>query len=269
MSSEDFEEVLQRDIPPSKLSAVCDKLEIDISKYDKSQRELALEFECKLMLRFGVAPDIVELWFNAHVLTRVYDKTTKLKALVSYQRKSGDASTFIGNTLFLMAVVCDLIPVSQLELALFSGDDSLLYGHSLSQFKNAQHFGLKFNLEIKFFEYDKSYFCSKFLLVVNDHWTFTPDPLKFITKLGRHDLVNPLHVEEYRISFVDTVKNYKNYAVCVAVADALCERYGVFKNFTNFLASLPNMTDERNFNQLFYSELGDRIDHTVVFSRDF
>lgn len=269
MSSEDFEEVLQRDIPPSKLSAACDKLEIDISKYDKSQRELALEFECKLMLRFGVAPDIVELWFNAHVLTRVYDKTTKLKALVSYQRKSGDASTFIGNTLFLMAVVCDLIPVSQLELALFSGDDSLLYGHSLSQFKNAQHFGLKFNLEIKFFEFEKSYFCSKFLLIVNDHWTFTPDPLKFITKLGRHDLVNPLHVEEYRISFVDTVKNYKDYAICVAVADALCERYGVFKNFTNFLASLPDMTDERNFNQLFYSELGDRIDHTVVFSRDF
>ncbi|QBR99594.1 hypothetical protein [Manglie virus] len=269
MSSEEFEQVLQRDIPPSSLSSLIDKLEIDISKYDKSQRELALEFECKLMKMFGVDDDIVELWFNAHVLTQVYDKTTKLSALISYQRKSGDASTFIGNTLFLMAVVCDLIPVSTLDLALFSGDDSLLYGHALGQFKNAQHFGLKFNLEIKFFEFDYSYFCSKFLLVVDGRWTFTPDPLKFMTKLGRHDLVNALHVEEYRISFVDTVKNYRNYTICAAVAVALRERYGVYYDFTAFLASLPSMTEPDNFSRLFYTEVGDVIDNTIVFNRDF
>lgn len=269
MSAEEFEDVLMRDIPPASLSSCLDKLEIDISKYDKSQRELALEFECKLMKRFGVDDDLVELWFNAHVLSQVYDKTTKLSALVSYQRKSGDASTFIGNTLFLMAVVCDLIPVSSLELALFSGDDSLLYGHSLGQFKNAQHFGLKFNLEIKFFEFEYSYFCSKFLLPVDGRWTFTPDPLKFMTKLGRHDLVNALHVEEYRISFVDIVKNYREYSVCAAIALALRERYGVLYDFSAFLSSLPSMTEPENFCRMFYSEVGDVIDNTVVFNRDF
>nr|AQZ55414.1 ORF1 [Castlerea virus] len=269
MSAEEFENVLQRDIPPQNISPLVEKLEIDISKYDKSQRELALEFECKLMRYFGVDDDIVELWFNAHVLTEVYDKTTKLRALIPYQRKSGDASTFIGNTLFLMAVICDLIPVSQLDLALFSGDDSLLYGYGLNQYKNAQHFGLKFNLEIKFFTFEHSYFCSKFLLPVQGHWKFTPDPLKFITKLGRHDLVNPLHVEEYRISFVDTVRNYEDYHTCESVALALRERYGVFRDFTSFLASLPDMTSSENFTKLFYSEVGDVLDLTVVFNRDF
>nr|UZH43566.1 hypothetical protein 1 [Brejeira virus] len=269
MSAEDFENVLNRDIQPRSLSPFLEKLEIDISKYDKSQRELALEFECKLMSYFGVDADIVELWFNAHVLTEVYDKTTKMRALIPYQRKSGDASTFIGNTLFLMAVVCDLVPVSELELALFSGDDSLLYGHNMDMYRDSQHFGLKFNLEIKFFSFEMSYFCSKFLLVVNDKWTFTPDPVKFMTKLGRHDLVNPLHVEEYRISFVDTVRNYRDYHVCSNVAKALIERYGIVTDHTSFLMSLDDMTSSENFSLLFYSLSGDKIDYSITFNKDF
>ncbi|AYL60135.1 putative RNA-dependent RNA polymerase [Ying Kou virus] len=269
MSAEDFEDVMNRDVPPSQLSPFLEKLEIDISKYDKSQRELALEFECKLMRYFGVSDDIIELWFNAHVLTEIYDKTTKLKALIPYQRKSGDASTFIGNTLFLMAVVCHLIPVSKLELAVFSGDDSLLYGYGMKRYQDSQHFGLTFNLEIKFFEFEYSYFCSKFLLVVNDRWTFTPCPVKFMTKLGRHDLVNQAHVEEYRISFIDTTRNYSNYYICMAVAKALKERYGIVTDHTEFLSSLSDMTSRDNFSKLFYSEVGDRIDESVVFSREF
>nr|BAS69360.1 hypothetical protein [Negevirus Nona 1] len=269
MSAEEFEDALNRDAPSTKLSPLLEKLEIDISKYDKSQRELALEYECKLMRYFGVSEDMIELWFNAHVLTEIYDRTTKLKALIPYQRKSGDASTFIGNTLFLMGVICDLIPVSTLDLAIFSGDDSLLYGHNLNQYKNSQHFGLKFNLEIKFFEFEHSYFCSKFLLIVNDRWTFTPCPVKFMTKLGRHDMVNPGHVEEYRISFIDTVRNYSDYHVCLSVAEALKERYGIFTDHTNFLASLRHLTTKENFSKLFYSEVGDRIDESVVFNREF
>nr|UUV42179.1 MAG: ORF1 [Utsjoki negevirus 1] len=269
MSAEDFEGVMNRDVPPTSLSKYLEKLEIDISKYDKSQRELALEFECKLMRYFGVSEDMVELWFNAHVLTEIYDKTTKLKALIPYQRKSGDASTFIGNTLFLMAVICDLIPVSELELAVFSGDDSLLYGFGLNRYKNSQHFGLKFNLEIKFFEFEYSYFCSKFLLVVNDRWTFTPCPVKFMTKLGRHDMVNSAHVEEYRVSFMDTTRNYSNYYICIEVAKALQERYGILTDHTVFLSTLKHMTTKENFSKLFYSEVGDKVDESVVFSREF
>jgi len=257
VSTAEFEEILNHDVPHHTISKLSEKLEIDISKYDKSQQELALEFECKLMRFFKVPEYYIRLWYHAHVLTEIYDRTTKLKALIPYQRKSGDASTFIGNTLFLMAVISDLIPVDELEVALFSGDDSLLIGQNLEQYKDSQHFGLKFNLEIKFFTFGYSYFCSKFLLPVRGRWTFTPDPVKLFTKLGRSNIINRAHLEEYRISMIDNIVNYRNALICIRIAEAIRERYGIGADYTSFLRSIPNMTDEETFHSLFEMPSGE------------
>lgn len=189
-----------------------------------------------------------------------------MKALIPYQRKSGDASTFLGNTLFLMAVICDRIPVRDLQLALFSGDDSLLYGDRMDKYKDTQHFALRFNLEVKFFSYEHSYFCSKFLLPVNGKWRFTPDPLKLFTKLGRRDLVNEAHIEEYRVSFQDNCKNFADFSICERVAVAVCERYGIHTNFTEFFASIPSLFDREIFQSLFYREPDALIDGRVYFN---
>nr|QVG74700.1 hypothetical protein 1 [ssRNA positive-strand virus sp.] len=269
MSAESFENILNDDIPTSTIDEILEKLEIDISKYDKSQRELALEFECKVMLVFGVPSFIVDLWYNAHILTEVYDRCSRLKAFIAYQRKSGDASTFVGNTLFLMAVICDLIPVSQLTMALFSGDDSLLIGYGLRKYHNVQHFALKFNLEIKFLNFKYSYFCSKFLLIVNDRWRFVCDPLKLCVKLGRSDLVNPAHVEEYRISVADHVRSFNDSALCYVISKALCERYMIARDHTFFLLSLPTVVLFDNFYKLFYNLSTDNIDHSISYSKNF
>lgn len=269
MSAEDFERCLDRDIPSSTILKIFEKLEIDISKYDKSQRELALEFECKIMLAFGVSPDVVELWYNAHILTEVYDRCSRLKAFIAYQRKSGDASTFVGNTLFLMAVICDLIPVSELVMALFSGDDSLLIGMNLRRYHNVQHFALKFNLEIKFLNFDYSYFCSKFLLSVNGRWKFVCDPVKLCVKLGRSDLVNPAHVEEYRISVSDHVKRFNDVSLCYVLSNALRERYAIARDHTYFLLSLSRVVHPDNFSRLFYSLPSDKLDLSITYSRNF
>nr|UEP18262.1 MAG: RNA-dependent RNA polymerase [Virgaviridae sp.] len=269
MSAADFERVLNDDIPVSSISYAFDRLEIDISKYDKSQRELALEFECKIMKAFGVSDSVINLWYNAHILTEVYDRCSRLKAFIAYQRKSGDASTFVGNTMFLMAVICDLIPVSQLSMALFSGDDSLLIGSNLKKYHNVQHFALKFNLEIKFLNYRYSYFCSKFLVVVNNRWRFVCDPLKLCVKLGRADLVNSAHVEEYRISVFDNVKSFRDPILCCVISKALCERYMIARDHSYFLMSLPNITRVENFSQLYYSLPSDVIDNSITYSKNF
>nr|QQP18763.1 RNA-dependent RNA polymerase [Soybean thrips nege-like virus 1] len=268
-SPSDFEKELDSDIPVESLLALLEKLEIDISKYDKSQRELALEFECKLMTFFGVSQEIVQLWYHAHILTIVYDKVCKIKALIPYQRKSGDASTFLGNTMFLLAVLSDKIPLSEMFMVLVAGDDSLIYGFGLEKYKDTQHFGLKFNLEIKFFTFERSYFCSKFLLPIDGKWTFTPDPLKLFVKLGRNDLVNSSHVNEYRISFKDSVANFKDIRVCQAVGEAVRERYGIDYDYTSLFASLPTMCSNEVFSTLFYSELSDTIDENIQFSNNF
>ncbi|QOJ43133.1 ORF1 [Nelorpivirus dungfly] len=269
VSCADFEKLLNSDIPLESIPELIDKLEIDISKYDKSQRELALEFECKLMRFFKVPGYFITLWYYCHILTYVYDKNSKLKALIPYQRKSGDASTFIGNTLFLMAVIADLIPLSLMHLVLFSGDDSLIYGFGLKKYKDTQHFGLKFNLEIKFFDFMISYFCSKFLVGVNGLWTFTPDPVKLFVKIGRHNLINPAHVEEYRVSLVDNCLNYRNYAICVAIGKAVRERYGIFYDFTTLFASIPDMLTVENFHKLYQLPSGKLNPNTFSNSFDY
>ncbi|AQM55311.1 hypothetical protein 1 [Loreto virus] len=269
ISTSDFEKMLDSDIPPESLDPLLDHLEIDISKYDKSQRELALELECKILRQFGIEEELVQLWFNAHILTYIYDKNSKLKAAIPYQRKSGDASTFIGNTLFLMAVISLLIPVSQMYLALFSGDDSLIYGYHLKKYMDTQHFGLMFNLEIKFFQFLLSYFCSRFLLIVDGHWTFTPDPVKLFVKLGRHNLINPAHVEEYRISLIDNCRGFENSLICDHVAMAVCERYGIINNFSTLFYSIPDMLKKENFHTLYTIPNGKINPNTFSNSFDF
>ena len=75
-------------------------LEIDFSKYDKSQGLAALLFDCKLMRYLGVPEELIALWRSAHTVTYLCDRTNKVKLRVIYQRKSGDASTFFGNTTY-------------------------------------------------------------------------------------------------------------------------------------------------------------------------
>lgn len=46
-----------------------------------------------------------------------------------------------------------------------------------------------FNLECKLLNrYNVPYFCSKFLVITDNLLYFVPDPLKFVTKLGRRDM---------------------------------------------------------------------------------
>nr|APG77679.1 hypothetical protein [Hubei negev-like virus 1] len=225
-------------------------LEIDISKYDKSQGDLALHFECALMRYFGTPDYFVHLWFNAHVLTKIYSRNTKLKCLVPYQRKSGDASTFLGNTLFLMGVISSQIPLSRLVPG------------SLRYYTNVTTYSLLYNLEVKFFRFKYMYFCSKYLLRCQGQWFFSPDPIKLLCKLGRNDLVNYNHVECYRVSVADHVKNFSDFALCVELSDAVRERHAVDFDFSWGISSMAALSDRLVFNSLYYIDDNALIDDT-------
>lgn len=199
-------------------------LEADISKYDKSQGELALYYECLWMLDLGVPEFFVILWFLMHRFTRLNDRSSKLSFFVMYQRKSGDASTFLGNSMFLLAVIVVLTPRGTIVLLLFAGDDSLL----LTTFvipDTSSTANYMFNLEIKYFYFSYYYFCSKFVLIVDGVWYFVPDPVKILVKLGRTDIRNYAHLEEYRISHVDLLKSYNLMCLNLAINEALKNRY--------------------------------------------
>ncbi|QKN22697.1 replicase [Erysiphe necator associated virga-like virus 1] len=200
-------------------------MEVDMSKFDKSQGSAALDFEIMIMKKFGVPDYLTELWYEAHHNSILVDRDNGLQVKLVYQRKSGDASTFLGNTMFLMAVLSMLFDMSACDFAAFSGDDSLLIGDGVMYDRNFLCANL-FNLESKFFRnFQYKYFCSKFLLPVGDRVYFVPDLAKLLTKLGRSDLVNWEHVEEYRVSLCDLTKIYSNAAINEVFEAALRERY--------------------------------------------
>lgn len=188
------------------------KKEVDISKFDKSQAQLLLAFECELYTLLGMHPYFVSLWRTAHTHTVLRDRRNGLKLKIDYQRKSGDASTFFGNTVVLMAMLATVYNLRLAELAVFSGDDSLIF--SERELEGSEHlFALLFNMEAKLLNYDHPYFCSKFLICVDDHWRFIPDPLKVVSKLGRKDLANFDHCREYYVSICDLMAEYRDATI--------------------------------------------------------
>nr|UTQ79675.1 replicase protein [Aphis glycines nege-like virus 1 iso 1] len=232
-------------------------MEIDISKYDKSQGLLALEFDCLVLEFFGMPAYLIELWYYGHVLTYVYDRATSVKCMIPFQRKSGDASTFILNTVFLMGVISNEIPLRELSTI------------RLEEYVDPAKYASLYNLEVKFFTYDNPYFCSKFLLRLTDRWIFCPDPLKLLVKLGRSDLVNPEHVECYRQSFIDSVKIYNDYNVCYYVSIAMRERYNLNMDVVYLLAALPKLSTLGEFSELYTALSGDRLDYNRKYFANF
>nr|WPR18885.1 MAG: RNA-dependent RNA polymerase [Virgaviridae-like virus 1] len=230
-------------------------LEVDMSKYDKSQGRVMLMFETKLMRYFAVDEELIQLWWVSHENTTLSDRLNKVKSFVSYQRKSGDASTFIGNTFFLMAVLACLFDMDSVKFGIFAGDDSLIVGGEEINKDLNQMCAALFNLESKFLRnYKYPYFCSKFLVPDGDGYSLIPDPVKLITKLGRSDLTNPEHVEQYRVSLQDIVKPYRNICLHEVLSLAVNERYLSSGNHSNTFSHLFAIVhDKEEFHKLFFS----------------
>nr|QUM93123.1 RNA-dependent RNA polymerase [Citrus leprosis virus C] len=227
MDPDSFADLLTEKVS-TKVQETFDSLEIDIKKYDKSQDLKVLLLECKLLRYFGVSEELVIIWFKSHVESIVKDRRSGLKFKVQVQRRSGDGGTFIGNTLFLIALCARNFDLRKLKLAVFSGDDSLLVGEKRDLQCDSQNFSDLFNLDVKFFPNFKYYhFCSKFLIAVEDRWYFIPDPVKLCIRLARLDLVNWGHIEEYRISLKDTTKYYCDDSIVRELSKAVCDRYPV------------------------------------------
>lgn len=110
----------------------------------------------------GVPEDILEIWYNCHKESMLRYKNNGVRLRTEFQRKSGDASTFFGNTLVLLGVTCAAYDFSKMRLGLFAGDDSLLFMEPFYPTYDASPvFADLFNLESKLLsDYEHPYFCS-------------------------------------------------------------------------------------------------------------
>lgn len=245
MSPSEFETLLTEKLPTD-LFRMLKKLEIDISKFDKSQGKLILLIEIEIYVLLGMPRYLAKLWFLAHEKTTLVDRLNKIKAWVDYQRKSGDASTFFGNTIVLMIVLAIIFNMHDVLLAILAGDDSLILSRKdFSKF--IELLSSLFNLEAKVLDFKYPYFCSKFLLTVGDRYYYVPDPLKLVSKLGRKDLKNYDHVEEYRKSLLDLTQVYDNAVINEQLSAAVYERYGAFPNITMVISAIRTVVADKKF----------------------
>nr|WNV36298.1 polyprotein [Rubber tree latent virus 2] len=253
MSPEDFAKRMEALIEPRNVDKYFKK-EVDFSKYDKSQGEVLHLFEKKLYEKLGFSGELAELYWAAHVCSKYKDYDNGFDTDIWYQRRTGDAATFFGNTLVVMGVLACLFDMSSTHAAAFAGDDSILF--STSNIYNIDKSLLAselFNLESKFFSFKYVYFCSKFLLSVGDKFIFIPDPMKLVTKLGRSDLVDWDHLREYYTSVIDLCKDYGNFCVVPSLDLALAERYPCAPHDSGHLVSAlwTLIKDFESFSQLY------------------
>ncbi|URQ09136.1 RNA-dependent RNA polymerase [Halyomorpha halys negev-like virus 1] len=232
MSSEEFAQLLTKRLPLKRYNMLKRFLEIDFSKYDKSQGLIILIFEAMLMEMFGVNKRYIILWILMHRYTRVKDRFGKITAYIEYQRKSGDAATWRFNTIVQLAILNRVLRlyvylINGQAVCCFSGDDSCLFVQDFIEDVDLAMRRLQnwYNLEAKLMNFTIPYFCSKFLLFVDNKWIFVPDTIKLLIKLGRSDMVDYEHVEAYRISFADNLYYYKFTEYWPTISDAINDRY--------------------------------------------
>ncbi|ACJ68815.1 polymerase [Lilac ring mottle virus] len=200
--------------------------EVDFSKFDKSQGELHHLVQKDIFMALGLPPDFVDVWFSSHERSHIVDRDTGVGFSVNYQRRTGDAVTYLGNTivtLICLARVYDLNS-SDITFVVASGDDSLIGSlHELPRDSESLFVSL-FNFEAKF-PHNQPFICSKFLVAVDVEGgrrevISVPNPAKLLIRMGKKDCQYQ-DLGELFISWLDVVKYFRDSEVCRKVAD-LC-----------------------------------------------
>nr|QHA33738.1 polyprotein [Atrato Virga-like virus 2] len=239
MSKPEFERELNARITPE-FAARLRAVEDDFSKFDKAQQEALRVLEDLLWRSLGLDPELARIWDRSRRYSRVYDRHGGITFRTRFQRKSGEATTFSGNTLVAVCIMLAIFDIDDIVLLLAAGDDTLVYlRDGVEVMDSSRLIADLFNLECKLLDrYHIPYFCSAFI-VPTPTWTYVvPDPLKFVTKLGRRDMKNFEHVEEYRVSCVDTMQSLFNMEVSQGLGLAIAERYGGFSEVSKLQAVL-------------------------------
>nr|AFP24897.1 polymerase [Tobacco streak virus] len=228
--------------------------EIDFSKFDKSQGRLHHDVQFRLFLALGIPEHFVTTWFNSHEKSYIRDRDCGIGFSVDYQRRTGDACTYLGNTLVTLSVlsyVYDLSNPNILFVAV-SGDDSLIGSiEPLPREKEDLCVSLS-NFETKF-PHNQPFICSKFLLVVecddgSEEVLAVPNPLKLLQKLGPKNLQVTV-LDDYYQSLCDILWVFNDADVCRRTAE-LAE-YRRFKGtkkclfLESALLSLPSLVANR------------------------
>nr|AQX34628.1 RNA dependent RNA polymerase [Tobacco streak virus] len=228
--------------------------EIDFSKFDKSHGRLHHDVQFRLFMALGLPEHFVTTWFNSHERSHIRDRDCGIGFSVDYQRRTGDACTYLGNTLVTLSVLSYVYDLSDPNILFVaaSGDDSLIGSRKPLPREKEDLCVSLFNFETKF-PHNQPFICSKFLLVVecddgSEEVLAVPNPLKLLQKFGPKNLQVTV-LDDYYQSLCDILWVFNDADVCRRTAE-LAE-YRRFKGtkkclfLESALLSLPSLVANR------------------------
>jgi len=192
-------------------------IELDSSKYDKSQNLLARLIESLLFIEMGLDPGVNEIFEDSYV-GKVSSKSLGLMFVSAYQMKSGAPDTMLGNLVYNFISASTSLGRENIVAMIAKGDDNVAWlktgvDYVLAVYKMSN----LFNLEAKLVAGSVIYFSSGYVLVFEEFAVFVPDIVKIIELLGEKGMDPRTRYERY-VSFKDRVSAYSRD---VAIPEAL------------------------------------------------
>jgi len=184
----------------------CKAVELDSSKYDKSQNMLARMIESYLYTDLGLDPQVMDI-FSESFVGKVSSRNLGLVFILAYQMKSGAPNTMLGNSVYNAVSAGESLGWSSILMMILKGDDNVawLRDSVKPDLVVAKMSGL-FNLEVKLILDSVLYFSSGFIAPVGSGAVFAPDPLKIAELLGEIGGDERMLLERF-VSFQDRVSS--------------------------------------------------------------
>ncbi|QKN22687.1 RNA-dependent RNA polymerase [Erysiphe necator associated virga-like virus 8] len=227
-------------------------LENDFSKFDKSQGKFVFELERVVFGALGMNQKFLSKWLNGHESCNLRAVSLGMSLRVLYQRKSGDATTALGNVIVNVMSVLYSYRLSSIHWGVFMGDDSLVCVANNGYDPDAvQVLAEVFNLGAKMYCTTAPYFASNFVFIdnVNNDVFFVPDPVKRIERWSMSINGDDPQWHERYISARDAMENYIDCARVSTLPKMIGERYNITPTAANGLpdAIATVITNESRF----------------------
>nr|QLI57489.1 polyprotein [Little cherry virus 1] len=234
-------------------------VEVDFSKFDKSQGHVIKFYEELVYKIFKFSPNLYDNFKLSEYFCRA-SATCGVNLDLYCQRRTGSPNTWLSNSLATLAMLASVYNLDDIDLIIVSGDDSLII--SRSQIENkCLEINNDFGMDAKFLSNPVPYFCSKFIIQVDDRIKLVPDPVRFFEKLSTPvtitQLEHPTLLRERFTSYRDLMGAYFDENVIIAVERfvslkyntpigsgyaAFCFIHCLLSSYKNFLTIFGNDT---------------------------
>jgi hypothetical protein len=231
--------------------------EMDISQFDKSEGENCMEgIEKPLVLDLGLDPEVAALWYDPNEEVKITSVAFNFRIFLQVQRRSGQLSTLLGNSIVTAGAVCLAMALDRVEFYwfFFQGDDSLVaVKRHMTLTGVSERASTLFNLMMKHEQYEHGYCCSRFALRVKNqmHWVY--DPMLYVAKMSRSiSLLDRKNLGDRLRSARDTVVHLQDDVIAEALVPALCERYRIPESVARIgiLAVRSHVHNERAYDSV-------------------